>query len=81
MEMNDNKRIKANIWVGYVVNAKVGEMEDKKRHLRSMRTRKEVVGNLQDVVGKKKFLVKFEYGKKKEMSSVLISYVCSKEEV
>ena len=45
------------------------------------RARKEVVGYVQSVVGKKEFLVQFEYGQKRDMSSCFISYVCSKEEV
>ena len=40
-----------------------------------MRIRKEVVVYFQAVVGKKKFLVQFEYGKNKENISVLI-FVC-----
>ena len=42
---------------------------------------KEVVGRVQDVVGKKKFLVQFEDGQKREMSSISLSCLCSKEEV
>ena len=40
-----------------------------------------MVGCVQAVVGKKKFVVKFEYGQKKYMSSSSMSYVCEKEEV
>ena len=43
--------------------------------------KKYVVGCFQDVVGKKRLLVKFESGKKKDMISVSIQYVCQKEEV
>ena len=42
---------------------------------------KEVVGCVHAVVGKKKFLVKFEYGKRRYMSSSFLLYVCFKEEV
>ena len=42
---------------------------------------KEVVGCVHAVVGKKKFLVQLEYGKKKEISSSLIVFLSSKEEV
>ena len=40
-----------------------------------------MVGCVQAVVGKKNFVVKFEYGQKKYMSSSSMSYVCEKEEV
>ena len=40
-----------------------------------------MVGCVQDVVGKKKFLVKFEDGRKKEISSSLLVILISKEEV
>ena len=43
--------------------------------------RKEVVGCVQIVVGKKNFLLQFEYGKKKEKSSSSLVYLSSKEEV
>ena len=36
---------------------------------------------VQAVVGKKRFLVQFEYGQKKEMSSCSLVFLCSKEEV
>ena len=63
--MKEKKRIKKHIGVGSVVQAKVGEMDDKKREGRTRMTRKEVVVCVQSVVGKKKFLVLFEDGKKK----------------
>ena len=40
-----------------------------------------VVGGVQAVAGKKKFLVKFEYGKNKEISDYLLVFLSSKEEV
>ena len=40
-----------------------------------------MVQYVQAVIGKKKFLVKFQYGKKSEMISCLIFYACLKEEV
>ena len=40
-----------------------------------------MVGCIQDVVGNKKFLVKFEDGQKIEITYALLSCVCSKEEV
>ena len=44
---------------GSLVNAKVGELENITREGRSRRMRKEVVGSVQSLVGKKKFLVQF----------------------
>ena len=46
-----------------------------------MRMNKEVVGGVQSVVGKKKFLVLFEDGKKKEMGSSSLVYLSEKEEI
>ena len=43
--------------------------------------KKEVVGYVKYVVGIIIFLVKFEYGKKKDMSCVSLLYVFLKEEV
>ena len=40
-----------------------------------------VVGCVQSVVGKKKFLIQFEDGQKKEISSSSLVFVSSKEEV
>ena len=67
--------------VGSVVKAEVGEMEDNTKEVRIMRTSNEVVGCVQDVVNNRKLLVQFYYEKKKDMSCVLLSYVCSKGEV
>ena len=70
--MMENKRIKTKIEVGYVVKAKVVDMEDKTREGRTRSMRKEVLGCVQAVVGKKKFLVTFKNGNKKGMSSCLL---------
>ena len=67
--MTEKKRIKTKIGLGSVIKAKVGETEENTREGRSRTMRKEVVGCVQDVVGKNKFLVQFEDGQKKEMSS------------
>ena len=48
------KRIKTKIGVGSVVKAKVGELEKITREGRIRRMRKDVVGCVQDVVGKNK---------------------------
>ena len=79
--MKEKKRINTKIGVGYVVKAKDGDMDDNKREGISRRTRKEVVGYVQDVVETKTLLVQFKYGQKKDMSSSLIMFLCLKEEV
>ena len=79
MEMK--KQTKKKIAVGYIVNSNVGELETFTRGGRSRRTRKEVVGCVHSVVGKKKFLIQFEDGKKKEISSSSFVFLSSKEEV
>ena len=48
---------------------------------RSRRMRKEVVVYVHSLLGKNKFLVLFEYGQKKEISSSSLVYLSSKEEV
>ena len=50
------------IGVGSVVKVKVGDKEGNKRDRRIRRTRKEVMGCVQDFVGMKKLLVQFEDG-------------------
>ena len=75
------KQTKTKIGVVSVVKAKVGELEKIKREGRSRRMSKEVVGFVQSVVGKKKFLVQFEDGKKKEISSSSLVFLSLKEEV
>ena len=67
--------------VGSVVKAKVGELEKITRKGRSRRMRKEVVGCVQSVVGKNKFLVLFEDGQKKEIGSCPLVYLNEKDEV
>ena len=57
--MKEKKRIKTEIGVGSLVKAKVGKMEKNTREGGIGRMRKEVVGCVQSVVGKKKILVKF----------------------
>ena len=75
------KQTKTKIGVGSVVNAKVGDLNKITREGRSRRTRKEVVECVHIVVGKKKFLVQFEYGQKKDISSSLLVFLSLKEEV
>ena len=76
-----NKQTKTKIVMGSVVKAKVGESEKITRKGRSRRMRKEVVGFVQSVVGKNKFLFLFEDGQKKEIGSCLLVYLNEKEEV
>ena len=59
-EMNETKRSKKNIGVGSAVTEKVGWMEEKNRERRSMGTRKEVVGCVQSLMKKNKFLCRFQ---------------------
>ena len=66
--------------MGYVVKAKVGDMEENTKGERSRRMRKEVVGCVQDVVGKKRLLVLFEYRQKKDTSYCSLVFLCLKEE-
>ena len=70
-EMKIKNQTKTKIGVGSVVKATVGELEKIKMEGRSGRMRKEVVGCVKAVLGKKKFLVQFEYGQKKYISYYL----------
>ena len=56
-------------------------MEDNTREGRIRRVRKDLMGCVQDVMGKKKLVVQFKKNQKKEMISCSIVYVCSKEEI
>ena len=67
--------------MGSNVKAKVVDMEERIRELRTRRMRKEVVECVKDVVGKKKFFVQFEDGHKKDMSYCLLVFLCSNEEI
>ena len=58
--MKVNTQNKTKIGVEYVVKSKVGELENITREERTRRMMNEVVGCVQAVVGKKKFLVQFE---------------------
>ena len=64
--------------MGYVVKEKVGELEDTTREEIRMRMKIEVVGCFHNVLGKEKFLVQFEDGQKKYMSSSLLVFLRSK---
>ena len=75
------KKTKTKIGLGSVVKAKVGELEKITREGRSRRMSKEVVGCVQRVVGKNKFLFVFEDGQKKEIGYCFLVYLSEKEEV
>ena len=70
---------KTNIGLGSVVKAKFGELEGIKREVRSRSMRKEVVVCVKDVVGKKDFLVQFEYGQNKGIIYSSLVFLSSKE--
>ena len=70
--MKEKKRINTNIGAGSIVKVKVGYTEKKKREGKSMRTRKDMVVCIQDVLGKKKLRVKLKYGQKKYISASLL---------
>ena len=66
--MREKKRFTTKIGVGSVVKENVGDIEENTREGGNRSIRKEVVGYLQDMLGKKRLLVKFRYAKKKDMS-------------
>ena len=67
--------------MGSVVKAKVGYLKKITREGRSRKIREEVVGCVQSVLGKKKFLVKFEDGQKRDISSYVMVFLSSEEGV
>ena len=64
-----------------VVKAKVGELEEEIREGFSRRLSKEMTGVVQEVVGKSKYLVRFQDGLEKDMSSDQITIVVVRSEV
>ena len=79
--MKEKARINMNIRVGSVVNSEVGDMEKKAREGRIRSTRKDVVGCVQDVIGKKKILVQFKGAHEIYISTSLMLHLFKKEEV
>ena len=63
------------IMVGMVVNAKVGELEEEIREEFLRRLRKDITGVVQVFWGKRMYLVRFQYGLDKEMSSNQLTIV------
>ena len=55
--------------MGTVVKAKVGELEEEIGEGFSRRLRKEMTGVVQEVVGKRRYLVRSQYGLEKEIAS------------
>ena len=79
--MDIHNQTKTKIEVGAVVKSKVGELENITREVRSIRMKKEVVGCVQSVVGRKNFLVQFEDVQKKEIIFSSLVFLSLKEEV
>ena len=80
-DMKEKKRIKTKIVVGSVAKVKVGEMDEKTTEGRSRSKRKEVMGCVQAVVGKKNPLVQSKDRQRREMRDSSLSNLCEKEEV
>ena len=72
---------KTKITVGSVVKSKVGDLEKNTREVRISRTRKELLGGVQDVFGNKNLLVQLKYGQKKDISYYSLVFLSLKEEV
>ena len=69
------------IMVGTVVKEEVGELEEDIREIFSRRLRKEMSGVVQEVVGKRRYLVRFQDRGEKEMLLNQLSIVVFRSEV
>ena len=69
------------IFVGSVVTAKDGIMEENTKYGRRIRINKGGLGCSQDVVGNNNFKIKFKDGQKKKMSNCLIMFLLAEEEL
>ena len=69
------------IMVGTVVKAMVGELEEDIREGLFCRLRKEMTGVVQEVVGKRRYLIRFQDGLEKDMSSNHITIMVVRSEV
>ena len=67
--------------VGAVVKAKVGDMDDEIREGFPRRLRKDMTGVVQEVVGKRIYLVRLHDGLEKEMSSNQLTILVVRSEV
>ena len=65
--------------VGTVVKAKIGELEEEVRVGSSRRMRKELTGVVQGVSSKRRFLVRFQNGCKKNLSLNQLTVVTEHE--
>ena len=63
------------ILVGTVVKSNICELEEEVRAGNSRSMRKELTGVVQGVSGKRRFLVRFQYGCKKNLSSNQLTVV------
>ena len=68
-----------NIVVGTVVKAKIGKLEEELRVGSSRRVRKELTGVVQGISGRRRFLVRFQNGCKKNLSSNQLTVVIEYE--
>ena len=64
-----------NIVEGTVVKAKIGDLEEEVRAGNSRRMSKELTGVVQGVSGRRRFLVSFKNGQKKNLSSYQLTVV------
>ena len=65
--------------VGTVGKAKIRELEEEVRVDSARRMRKELTGVVQDILGKRRFLVRFHDGCEKNMSSNQLTFVAAHE--
>ena len=63
--------------VGTVVKAKIGELEEEVRVGSARRMSKELTGVIQDILGKRRFLVRFDDGCEKNLSSNKLTVVAA----
>ena len=78
-EIKDTKLSKMKTGVGSFVTAEVEEAEENTMEGRSRGVMSQVVGCVQALVGKKKFIVQSKDRQRREMSSSLWLYVSSKD--
>ena len=69
------------IIVGTVVKSNVGDLEEDIREGFSRRLWKEMTGMVQEVVGNRRYLLRFQYGLKKNMSSKQLTILVVRSEV
>ena len=67
--------------LGMVVKSKIGEMEEEIREVFSRILRKKMTGVVQEVVGKRRYLVMLQYGLDKDILSNQLTVVVVSSEV